>query len=142
LPHALGFPGACCRRRLVTAYWDARQQRAARGTTWNPEWRLSDVAIVVRTRGPIELRCRAISAAGPGLVGNTGRSNGQTSRASNPATAKPPSSIDQSPVSKPRSRPSFVRRSVASRSIGITPVHCRAHRTAKCAANRQSVIAY
>ena len=34
------------------------------------------------------------------------------------AVGTPPSSIDQSPVSKPRSRPSLVRRSVVSRSIG------------------------
>ena len=43
----------------------------------------------------------------------------QTRSASSPATTKPPSSIDQSPVSNPRSRPSFVsRKVVANRNMG------------------------
>lgn len=43
----------------------------------------------------------------------------QTRSASSPATTKPPTNIDQSPVSKPRSRPSLVnRRVVASRNMG------------------------
>jgi hypothetical protein len=45
------------------------------------------------------------------------RSNDQTIKASNPAKKKPPSSIDQSPVSNPRSRPSAVKRSAAERNI-------------------------
>jgi hypothetical protein len=45
------------------------------------------------------------------------RSNDQTIKARNPAKKKPPSSIDQSPVSNPRSRPSAVKRSVAERNI-------------------------
>jgi hypothetical protein len=45
------------------------------------------------------------------------RSNDQTIKASNPAKKKPPSSIDQSPVSNPRSRPSPEKRSVAERNM-------------------------
>src|SRR5215469_7575273 len=49
------------------------------------------------------------------------RSPDQTSSDSNPATAKPPSSMDQSPLSNPRSRPSLVsRKFVASRNMGTT----------------------
>ncbi len=41
-------------------------------------------------------------------------------KATNPANTKPPTSIDQSPVSKPRRRPSVVKRSVARRNIVAT----------------------
>jgi hypothetical protein len=45
------------------------------------------------------------------------RSNDQTIKASNPAKKSPPSSIDQSPASNPRTRPSAVKRSAAERNI-------------------------
>ena len=49
-------------------------------------------------------------------IGPRNRAN-QASSANSPASANPPRSIDQSPVSKPRSRPSVVNRSVLRRSI-------------------------
>jgi hypothetical protein len=45
------------------------------------------------------------------------RSIDQTIKARNPAKKNPPSSIDQSPVSNPRSRPPAVKRSTAERNI-------------------------
>jgi hypothetical protein len=62
--------------------------------------------------------------------GDPGGSNGQTRSASNPASTKPPRSIDQSPVSKPRSRPSVVIRSVVRRDIMATFVQIAVFRIA------------
>jgi hypothetical protein len=45
------------------------------------------------------------------------RPNAQTIKASNPAKKKPPSNIDQSPVSNPSSRPSAVERSTVECNI-------------------------
>jgi hypothetical protein len=66
----------------------------------------------------------SIESAIRGCRGKITDFDDQTKRLSKPASTKPPSSIDQSPVSKPRSRPSLVRRNVVSRSIGRAFVIC------------------
>jgi hypothetical protein len=45
------------------------------------------------------------------------RSNDQTTKASNPATEKPPNSINQSPASNPKNRPSAAKWNAAVRNI-------------------------
>jgi hypothetical protein len=58
----------------------------------------------------------------------------QTIKARNPARKKPPSSIDQSPVSNPRNRPSAVIRSAVERNIAVASMRFaqRRHKHAKC----------
>jgi hypothetical protein len=72
-------------------------------------------------------------ALGELLYRRPARSN-QTIKARNPAKKNPPSSIDQSPVSKPRSRPPVVKRSAAERNIvdAFMPFDHFQYKHAKC----------
>src|ERR1019366_4038544 len=62
-------------------------------------------------------KIRAGSVSGYCETAFRARSNSQTIKARNPARTKPPRSIDQSPVSNPRSLPSAVQRSAAERNM-------------------------
>ena len=107
-PRPAGAPSATPRSSVSTARSIGTCARWWIPRCSPPRWTAGSTIWCVRSRAARHLGGHALKLGG---YRASPRRN-HTSRATSPASTKPPSSIDQSPVSKPRSRPSMVKRAV------------------------------